>query len=98
MALLGLAACTPAPSAPSVTEAMMQAHVAASTQAAGSDLTPLLALCKPAPATRPRGNAASLAALIDKPAAPPGKAFDNFHHVGAQWVGARAIDTPEGIV
>ncbi len=96
MALLGLAACTPAP--PPVTEAMVQAHVAAATQAAGSDLTPLLALCKPAPATRPKGDDASLAALINKPAPPPGKAFDNLYYVGAQWVSAWAINTPDGII
>jgi metallo-beta-lactamase class B len=77
---------------------MVQAHVAAATQAAGSDLTPLLALCKPAPATRPKGDDASLAALINKPAPPPGKAFDNLYYVGAQWVSAWAIDTPEGII
>lgn len=96
MALLGLAACTPVP--PPVTEATVQAHVAAATQAAGSDLTPLLALCKPAPATRPKGDDASLAALINKPAPPPGKAFDNLYYVGAQWVSAWAIDTPDGII
>jgi metallo-beta-lactamase class B len=99
MVLLGLAACTPAPPpAPPVTEAMVQAHVAAATQAAGSDLTALLALCKPAPATRPKGDDASLAALINKPAPPPGKAFDNLYYVGAQWVSAWAINTPDGII
>jgi metallo-beta-lactamase class B len=96
LALLGLAACTPAP--PPVTEAMVQAHVAAATQAAGSDLTPLRVLCKPAPATRPKGDDAALAALINKPAPPPGKAFDNLYYVGAQWVSAWAIDTPDGII
>ena len=98
MTLLGLAACTRTPAAPPVTEAMVQAHVAAATQAAGSDLTPLLALCKPAPATRPKGDDASLAALIAKPAPPPGRAFDNLYYVGAQWVSAWAINTPEGII
>jgi hypothetical protein len=58
--LLGLAACTPA--APPVTEAMVQSHVDAATRAAGSDLQQMLALCKPAPAERPRGDDAGLAA------------------------------------
>ena len=47
--MLGLAACTPAQ--PPVTEAMVQGHVAAATNAAGSDLQQMLSLCKPAPAT-----------------------------------------------
>jgi metallo-beta-lactamase class B len=94
--LLGLAACTPA--APPVTEAMVQGHVAAATQAAGSDLTPLLELCKPAPADRPRGDDAALARLIDQPAPAPGKAFDNLYFVGDKWVSAWAITTSQGII
>src|SRR5579871_4635562 len=94
--MLGLVACTPAP-AP-VTEAMVQGHVAAATQAAGSDLTPLLALCKPAPATRPTADDHTLGALIAKPAPPPGRAFDNLYFVGAAWVSAWAINTPDGII
>jgi metallo-beta-lactamase class B len=96
MTLLGFAACARAE--PAATEAMVQAHVAAATQAAGSDLTAFLALCKPAPATRPKGDDAGLAALINQPAPPPGKAFDNLYYVGAQWVSAWAIDTPDGII
>jgi len=72
--------------------------VTAATQAAGSDLQPLLALCKPAPATRPKGDDAGLAALIGKPAPPPGKASDNLYYVGAAWVSAWAINTPDGII
>jgi metallo-beta-lactamase class B len=94
--MLGLVACTPAQ--PPVTEAMVQSHVTAATQAAGSNLRPLLALCKPAPATRPKGDDAGLAALIAKPAPPPGKAFDNLYYVGAAWVSAWAINTPDGII
>ena len=48
--------------------------------------------------TRPKGDDTALAALINKPAPPPGKAFDNLYYVGAQWVSAWAIDTPEGII
>ena len=92
--MLGLAACTP--TQPPVTEAMVQGHVAAATTAAGSDLQQMLALCKPAPATRPKGDDHALAALIGKPAPPPGKAFDNLYYVGAAWVSAWAINTPDG--
>jgi metallo-beta-lactamase class B len=95
-ALLALAACTPAP--PPVTEAMVQSHVDAATRAAGSDLKQMLSLCKPAPAERPRGDDAGLARLIAQPAPPPGKAFDNLYYVGAKWVSAWAINTPDGII
>ncbi|MGJ7567931.1 MBL fold metallo-hydrolase [Variovorax sp. GB1R11] len=80
--------------------ASVAAHVAAATQAAGTDLGPLLTLCKPAPAAQPpqaeldRG----LTALINKPAPPPGKAFDNLYFVGADWVSAWAIKTSDGII
>jgi len=94
--MLGLAACTPAQ--PPVTEAMVQGHVTAATNAAGSDLQQMLSLCKPAPATRPKGDDHALAALIGKPAPPPGKAFDNLYYVGAAWVSAWAINTPDGII
>ena len=72
--------------------------LAAATQAAGSDLTPLLELCKPAPADRPRGDNAALARLIDQPAPAPGKAFDNLYFVGDKWVSAWAINTSQGII
>jgi metallo-beta-lactamase class B len=61
---------------------------------------PAAGLCKPAPAAQPpqaeldRG----LRALIDKPAPPPGKAFDNLYFVGADWVSAWAIKTSDGII
>jgi metallo-beta-lactamase class B len=94
--LASLIACTPA--APPATEAMVQGHVAAATRAAGSDLQPMMALCKPAPAERPRGDDHALANLINQPAPPAGKAFDNLYYVGAKWVSAWAIDTPDGII
>jgi metallo-beta-lactamase class B len=81
-------------------DATMATHVAAATRDAGTDLGPLLGLCKPAPAAQPpqaeldRG----LRALIDKPAPPPGKAFDNLYFVGADWVSAWAIKTSDGII
>jgi metallo-beta-lactamase class B len=81
-----------------VTEAMVQGHVAAATKAAGADLQPLLALCKPAPADRPKGDDHALEALINKPAPAPGRAFDNLYYVGAAWVSAWAIDTSQGII
>ena len=91
-----LAACERGP--PPVTEAMMQSHVAAATTAAGSDLQSLLTLCKPAPAQRPKGDDHALAALINKPAPPPGRAFDNLHFVGDAWVSAWTINTRDGII
>jgi metallo-beta-lactamase class B len=81
-------------------DATVATHVAAATRAAGTDLGPLLGLCKPAPAAQPpqaeldRG----LRALIDKPAPPPGKAFDNLYFVGADWVSAWAVKTSDGII
>lgn len=80
--------------------ASIAAHVAAATRSAGTDLGPLLTLCKPAPAAQPpqaemdRG----LTALINKPAPPPGKAFDNLYFVGADWVSAWALQTSDGII
>ena len=94
--------CAQAPvagaSAPS--DASVASHVAAATRYAGSDLGALLALCKPAPSTRPAQAELdrSLTALIDKPAPPPGKAFDNLYFVGADWVSAWAIKTSDGII
>jgi len=86
--------------AQSPSEATVAAHVAAAEKLAGSDLKPLLALCKPAPAKR------APQAAIDKrigeemarPAPPPGKAFDNLYYVGAAWVSAWAIRTKDGIL
>lgn len=94
--------CAQAPvagaSAPS--DASVASHVAAATRSAGSDLGALLALCKPAPSTRPAQAELdrSLTALIDKPAPPPGKAFDNLYFVGADWVSAWALKTSDGII
>ena len=79
--VLVLATCAQAQSPP-VTEATVQAHVDAATKLTGSDLQPLLALCTPASPTRPKGNDADLAALIDKPAPPPARAFDNLYFLG----------------
>ena len=81
-------------------EASVASHVAAATRAAGSDLKPLLTLCKPAPATRPAQAELDkgLAAFIAKPAPPPGQAFDNLYFVGADWVSAWAIKTSDGII
>ena len=81
-------------------EATVAAHVATATRAAGTDLTPLLTLCKPAAATRPAQAEVDkgVAALIAKPAPPPGQAFDNLYFVGADWVSAWAIKTSDGII
>jgi len=94
----GCAQTTAQRQAPS--DATVAAHVAAATRAAGSDLTALLTLCKPAPATRPPQAELDkgLAAFIAKPAPPPGQAFDNLYFVGADWVSAWAIKTSDGII
>jgi metallo-beta-lactamase class B len=96
--LLALAACATTPATPPVSDATVQAHVDAATRLAGDDLKPFLALCKPAPATRPTVDAADLAAQIAKPSPPPGKAFDNLYWVGDSWVSAWAINTSDGII
>lgn len=96
--LYGCASTPPQAAAPS--EATVAAHVQAATQAAGTDLGEVLTLCKPAPATRPgqQDLDKGLRALIDKPAPPAGRAFDNLYFVGGDWSSAWAIDTPEGII
>ncbi|MEJ8845803.1 MBL fold metallo-hydrolase [Variovorax rhizosphaerae] len=92
-------ASTP-PKAPGPSEATIAAHVQAATQAAGTDLGEVLTLCKPAPATRAgqQDMDKSLLALINKPAPPPGQAFDNLYFVGGDWASAWAINTSEGII
>ncbi|WIM13612.1 MBL fold metallo-hydrolase [Enhydrobacter sp.] len=98
LALMTVAACTTKPTIQGASLATVQAHIDAATRAAGSDLKPFLALCKPAPATRPKGDDHRLAALIAKPAPPPGKAFDNLYFLGDAWVSAWALDTSDGII
>jgi metallo-beta-lactamase class B len=98
--------CAQIPTRPPDSEALapsqqsVDAHVATATRAAGSDLTALLTLCKPAPAARPPQDALdkSLAGFIARPAPPPGKAFENLYFVGADWVSAWAIKTSQGII
>ena len=84
----GLWGCAGAPrQAAAPSEATEAAHVQAATQAAGSDLGEVLSLCKAAPATRAGQEDLDngLRALINKPAPPSGKAFDNLYFVGADW-------------
>jgi metallo-beta-lactamase class B len=96
---LAAAAIAPAAAQPA-SEATVSAHVEAATQGAASDLKPLLVLCKPAPATRASQADADkgIAALMAKPAPPPGQAFDNLYYVGADWVSAWALKTSDGII
>ena len=88
------------PPAQAPTDTTVAAHVAAANRSAGTDLGALMALCKPAPATRPASAELDrgLTALIEKPAPPPGKAFDNLYFVGADWVSAWALQTSDGII
>lgn len=98
-ALYGCASAPTASAPPS--EATIAAHVQAATQAAGTDLGEVLTLCKPASPTRAAQGAdmdKGLLALINRPAPPPGKAFDNLYFVGGDWSSAWAITTPEGII
>ncbi len=90
--------CAQTPVQQSPSESTIAAHVAAATGSAGSDLRPLLELCKPATQPPQAEMDKGLAALIDKPAPPPGKAFDNLYFVGADWVSAWAIKTSDGII
>ena len=91
---------TTAPLAATPSEASVAAHVATATRAAGTDLQALLTLCRPAPAARPPQDALdkSLTGFINRPAPPPGQAFDNLYFVGADWVSAWAIKTSQGII
>lgn len=103
-----LAACSATPSgAPmntaagsTVSAATVQGHVDAAARAAGTDLEPLMVLCKPAPASRPPQDESdrTIARLIGQPAPPPGRAFDNLYYVGAKWASAWAIKTSQGII
>jgi metallo-beta-lactamase class B len=81
-------------------EGTVAAHVAEAARLAGTDLGPLLVLCKPAPAARmtPAQGEAYIAKLINQPVPEPGQAFDNLYYVGAAWVSAWAIKTSQGII
>lgn len=95
-----LAAGVPAWAQSPASDATVSAHVAEATRGAGSDLTGLLVLCKPAPAARIAQELIDkgIAAQINRPAPPPGQAFDNLFFVGAAWVSAWALKTAEGII
>jgi metallo-beta-lactamase class B len=94
------ASASQALASPAPSNATVAAHVSAATKTAGTDLGALLTLCKPAADARPQQAELdrSLTALIDKPAPPPGKAFDNLYFVGADWVSAWAVKTSDGII
>ncbi|WP_394780890.1 MBL fold metallo-hydrolase [Undibacterium sp.] len=100
----GLVACSSTPpqtgqtSTPS--QASVDAHIAQAQTAAGTDLQPLMGLCKPdqtAGASHEQLEA-GLAALMARPAPEPGRAFDNLYFVGSAWVSAWAIKTSDGII
>ena len=97
IALAGCAALAPAkPSAETV-----DAHVKQANAIAGADLQPLLALCRPQPATRVSGALMeqSLARrLAGMKPSEPGQAFDNLYFVGTDWVSAWILKTSEGII
>lgn len=100
-ACLALAGCgAPAPTRTAASQATVDAHVAAATSAAGSDLQSLAVLCRPVPETRPAqaDSERAVAALMAKPAPAPGRAFDELYYVGADWVSAWALKTSDGII
>lgn len=96
LALTASLLATPAMATP--TEADVQVHVDAATRAAGTEYGAFLALCKPAPVTRPAAGSIDLAGLIARPAPPPGAAFDNLVYVGSAWVSAWALKTGDGLM
>jgi metallo-beta-lactamase class B len=98
--LAGLIAVPVLALAQAPSDATVAAHVAEAQRLAGSDLKPLLVLCKPAPAKRAPQAAIDqrIGAEMARAAPPPGKAFDNLYYVGAAWVSAWAIRTQDGII
>jgi metallo-beta-lactamase class B len=72
-------------------------HLAAAKEAAGSDLTAYLTLGNSADPNF-KQEKPDLKALMDMPAPPPGKAFDNLYFVGSKWVSSWAITTSAGII
>lgn len=91
-------ALVPAVGLASPTQADVQVHLDAARQAAGADYGAFLGLCNPAPVTRPTAGSVNLAALIARPAPPPGAAFDNLVYVGSAWVSAWALKTSDGLL
>ncbi|HEX5066115.1 MAG TPA: MBL fold metallo-hydrolase, partial [Myxococcota bacterium] len=96
-AALGAVSCAQTP--PASTESVAT-YVANAERLAGSDLKPLLVLCKPAAPKRPPQATIDkfLGSMIARPAPEPGRAFDNLYFVGAAWVSAWAITTPKGVI
>jgi metallo-beta-lactamase class B len=72
-------------------------HLAAAKDAAGSDLGAYLALGQSADPNF-KQEIPDFKALMDMPAPPPGKAFDNLYFVGSKWVSSWAITTSAGII
>ena len=95
-ALVAALASMAAAAAP--TEADVQAHVDAAKRAAGTEYGAFLNLCNPAPVVRPTAGSIDLAALIARPAPPPGAAFDNLVYVGGAWVSAWVLKTSDGLL
>lgn len=93
----GAASCAQVPPA---SQASVSGYVSEAERLAGSDLKPLLVLCKPAPAARPPQALIDklLAAMIARPAPEAGRAFDNLYFVGSAWVSAWAIKGTQGVI
>ncbi|WP_426956835.1 MBL fold metallo-hydrolase [Muricoccus radiodurans] len=72
-------------------------HIATARQAAGTDLTPYMQMCRSAdPAAAPEAPPAAARIAMGRPA--PGRAFDNLYFLGNHWTTAWALTTSEGII
>ncbi len=76
----------------------VQMYLAAARLAAGTDLLPYLRLAEVADASLKNPSALTPKQLMDLPAPPPGRAFDNLYFVGSKWVSCWALTTSEGII
>ncbi len=87
-------------SAAAASSETVQRHVDKATVYAGSDLTSLLTLCKPASAKKMSHQESEkyIGDLMAKPIPVPGQAFDDLYYVGANWVSAWALRTSKGII
>ena len=90
---LGAALATPAMAQPDE----VARQIAAAREAAGTDLTPYMQMCRSAdPAAAPA--APSIEARLRQPRPPAGRAFDNLIFLGNHWTTAWALTTSEGII
>lgn len=99
--LVAILAAARAAYAQQADSALVKAHVAAATRAAGSDLRSIFNLCKTAEDTAPP-NFEELHQRMLKAMATgsvePMRVFDNLYFVGSKWVSSWAVQTSAGII